>query len=929
MSLLQGLKFSAPPVFLVDGSAFIFRGFFGNAALRTSNGFPTGAIVTVTRLLMRILREEQPRYMIFLRDGRGKNFRHEIFPQYKANREATPEDLVRQIPPVETFVKSLGIRLEVTVDCEADDCIASLAERFQATNPVVIVSGDKDLKQCLAPQVVMWDPSAKKEEKLVTVESFTEETGIQPSRWPDMQAITGDASDNIPGVPGIGPKNALELFSICKSLEEIRERFTLLPQKFRKRLADHLDDILLYRQLTTLRRDALPDLTLEDIAVRPMDVETCQAMCREYELYAMNREMAALHNLRQSREGSMGLGMAGAPLPPPRPETPGPQETPAAETARADGEGSEDEKTPMDAVTMAWQTGASSMPSIAASGADLPDLASTLDLPDPRTVAAALYLPEGGKLSPHLAVVDRSHIEGDSTEGTIEEWRWTGPADPLLVYLAKVGLLVAVDVKDLLRRHEGFRPDPSRCFDLGLADYLVNPEENDHSWKRLTAQWGGSFAATERGPGALALRMAAALRRRLADDGLLDLYRNLELPLIPVLADMERAGLAIDPAAFKVFRKEVEEEIDRLTRQVHEAAGEDFNLRSAKQLGEVLFDRLGLASSQKTKSGQSSTSQQALEKLAGKHPVVDLMLQHRKYEKLRSTYLDPLPNLADNQGRIHTTFNQKATATGRLSSSNPNLQNIPIRGPMGKRMRGCFIPAPGNCMVSADYSQVELRVLAHMSQDPALRQAFADGEDIHLRTATLIFDLPADQITPDQRRSAKTINFGLLYGMGPQKLAQELNVTIGQAKEFIARYFEKLSTLKAFYDAVEADAKRQRYVTTLGGRRRWVPDILSTNNQVFATARRQAINTVIQGSAADIIKLAMLAVADDARLRDLKARMVLQIHDELLLECPIGTGDDVGGRTAQLMEKVAPGGVTLSVPLVVDWGVGANWGDAH
>ncbi|MDO5484502.1 MAG: DNA polymerase, partial [Desulfovibrionaceae bacterium] len=343
----------------------------------------------------------------------------------------------------------------------------------------------------------------------------------------------------------------------------------------------------------------------------------------------------------------------------------------------------------------------------------------------------------------------------------------------------------------------------------------------------------------------------------------------------------------------------------------------------------VLFDTLKLPSPRKTRGGQASTSQQTLEKLAGCHVVVDSILQFRKLEKMRSTYLDPLPRLVDSKGRLHTTFNQQGTATGRLSSRNPNLQNIPVRGPLGKRMRSCFIAGPGRALVSADYSQVELRVLAHMSQDTALLEAFRLGEDIHSRTAALIYDLPSDAVSLDQRRNAKTINFGLIYGMGAQKLAQELKITINEAREFIARYFQRLTGLKAFYERVEASAKEHGYVTTLAGRRRPVPGIRSANGQTYALARRQAINTVIQGSAADIIKLAMLAVAQDERLLRLDARLLLQVHDELLLEVPVENAQEAGERVARLMQEVSPAGQALSVPLLVDWGLGENWGVAH
>ena len=438
-----------------------------------------------------------------------------------------------------------------------------------------------------------------------------------------------------------------------------------------------------------------------------------------------------------------------------------------------------------------------------------------------------------------------------------------------------------------------------------------------------------SRGETAPGPARLGLAMAQLFEQRMEKDGLLELFRRLEMPLLPVLAGMEQSGVAIDAAAFRAFLDDVQGRLDQLTAHVYELAGTQFNIRSAQQLGDVLFNGLGLPAPRKTKGGQASTSQQTLEKLAGQHPVVDSILQYRKLEKMRSTYLDPLPRLVDPQGRLHTTFNQKATATGRLSSSNPNLQNIPVRGPLGKRMRSCFIAGPGRLLVSADYSQVELRVLAHVSQDPALLEAFRNGEDIHARTAALVYDLPPDQVSPDQRRNAKTINFGLIYGMGAQKLAQELKISTTQAKDFIARYFERLQGLKEFYEGVEASARKHGFVTTLGGRRRLLPDINSASGQAAALARRQAINTVIQGSAADIIKLAMLAVARDECLRELDARLLLQVHDELLLEVPADAAEEAGALVARLMQDVCPAGKELSVPLLVDWGTGHDWGAAH
>lgn len=919
MSLKQRLGLAAEPVFLMDGSAFIYRGFFANRNMQRSDGFPTNSLVVVSRVLLRILREERPRYFAFVQDGKGPNFRHEIFPLYKANRDATPEDLVRQLDPIHRMVRALGLRLEVSQGCEADDCIASLAARFAAEHPVIIVSGDKDLKQCLGPNVYMWDP-ASKEEKLVSEADFTAESGVTPAQWPDVQALIGDTSDNIPGVPGIGPKTARQIFSICPSLEDIRDHFVLLPPKMQAKLQAHLENMFTWRELTTLRRDFCPGVTLDDLRVRPLDAATCALLTEEFELFALRRELAALDRL-QAAEADL------------------PEEFLDAGSIREDAQPAAGKKAAAEQASLplaqpARSGRATSQMSLldAMPQESAPALDDVSALPDCGDARVALIWAHGDREAPYLAV---EGADGSS----LGEWQWKGPVAELARWLAPARTLVTADLKGLLTSAPCWQFLAGRagdCIDLGVAAYLLNPEENDYGWPRLSARWGAvlrheleSMGETAPGPARLGLAMAQLFEQRMEKDGLLELFRRLEMPLLPVLAGMEQSGVAIDAAAFRAFLDDVQGRLDQLTAHVYELAGTQFNIRSAQQLGDVLFNGLGLPAPRKTKGGQASTSQQTLEKLAGQHPVVDSILQYRKLEKMRSTYLDPLPRLVDPQGRIHTTFNQKATATGRLSSSNPNLQNIPVRGPLGKRMRSCFIAGPGRLLVSADYSQVELRVLAHVSQDPALLEAFRNGEDIHARTAALVYDLPPDQVSPDQRRNAKTINFGLIYGMGAQKLAQELKISTTQAKDFIARYFERLQGLKEFYEGVEASARKHGFVTTLGGRRRLLPDINSASGQAAALARRQAINTVIQGSAADIIKLAMLAVARDERLRELDARLLLQVHDELLLEVPADAAEEAGALVARLMQDVCPAGKELSVPLLVDWGTGHDWGAAH
>jgi DNA polymerase-1 len=758
--------------------------------------------------------------------------------------------------------------VEVSDGCEADDCIAALAKRFSVECPVVIVGADKDLKQCLAPDVYLWDPAAK-EEKLFSLKEFEKKSGLTPAQWPDMQALLGDSADNIPGIPGVGPKTAEKLLQDFPNLEAIRDGFDRLPPKLQEKFRPYLGSMFLYRQLTTLRLDVCRHLTLADLARKPPGAQELAALCMEYEMHSLRREVENL--LRDNSPGR-------------------PAGLPPKEQA--------------------------SLFSVPAPPATAPLVSDPGDLPSCAGQNVALISGNGGQIQYSVAVGGK-------------EWRYAGPLAELVAWCAPATRIVTPDVKQLLRNSPLWQKCLPLCFDLSLAAYLINPEEREYSWPRLHSQWSQRLDRGQDSPGLLALDIVAALEQRLEKEELATLYHELELPLIPVLAELERRGVAVDLQAFDAFLKEVQRELDRLTASVYKAAGASFNIRSAQQLGELLFGELQLAPMGKTKGGQLSTAQDALEKLSGLHPVVDAVLEFRKLEKLRSTYLEPLPRLVDGTGRIHTSFNQLATATGRLSSSNPNLQNIPVRGTLGQRMRACFVAGPGQVLVSADYSQVELRVLAHMSQDPALIEAFRQGVDIHARTASLLYDAPVETISPEQRRNAKTINFGLLYGMGAQKLAQELKVPLAEAKTFIQRYFSRLGRLKKFYDSIEASAKECGYVTTLAGRRRLLPDMHSQNQQHFALARRQAINTVIQGSAADVIKLSMLAVFHDLELARMQAGLILQVHDELLLELPQEHARAAGERVAALMRSVRPGGVEFCVPLLVDWGYGANWAEAH
>ena len=947
MSFRSRLGFTAEPLYLMDGSAFIFRSFYAFRNMTRSDGFPTNALYMVARLILKLIREERPAHFGFILDGKGPNFRHTIFPEYKVQRSATPEPLVQQLAPLRNLLEILGVPVLISENCEADDCIASLAWRFRDSRPVVIIGADKDLKQCLHPQVVLWDPAAK-DEKITTLQSFEEETGMAPSSWPDFQALVGDSSDNIPGVPKVGEKTALGLIQEFKTLEELFDRLPAVSPKIRPKLEGQRENAMLYRKLTRLQCTACPDVGEAELAMRKITLEPVLKFMAEYELRALAREVESM-----ARAGFL-VGIKTASLPAAKPATHAPERTPGDQAPEA---AVQHEKSPATARAAPLAGG---LLAGSVSGAQ-----PLLQLSPPPRLPAR----EQGSLftAPPLSAV--SFPVASSVEALGLDKLGKDEAIALIPLEAEGagGLLVAVKGREQLysgdpRSHSSFEalaaalaalnnpiavPDakalrkgipalaalpPERYFDLSLAAYLLSPEDRGYSLPQVAARWGEQSASQYQAgehPGLLLLDLARFMARQIKGAGLTPVFTSLELPLVPVLAAMEERGVAIDPLAFASFLDEVRIELELLNTRIHELAGRSFNVRSSQQLSDVLFTTLHLPRAGKTKGGAASTSQEALEKLDGKHPIIEAILEFRKLEKLRSTYLEPLPRLADRHSRIHTTFNQTATATGRLSSSGPNLQNIPVRGPLGSRMRACFVAAPGKLLISADYSQIELRVLAHLSGDPTLLEAFRNNQDIHARTAGLLFDVALNDVTPDMRRSAKTINFGIVYGMGPQKLAQELRIGMKEAKAFIERYFERLSRLKSLYDAIEESAKQHGYVSTMTGRRRLTPDILSSNNQIRSQARRQAINTRIQGTAADIIKMAMLAVENDPELKRLEAKLLLQIHDELLLEAPEANAEDAGKRLAALMAGVKPGGKTLDVPLAVDWGIGRSWDKAH
>ncbi|KAB1442074.1 DNA polymerase I [Pseudodesulfovibrio senegalensis] len=880
MSLKQELNLDREPIFLIDGTALFYRAFYARADLKRADGFPTNAINTTIRSLLNLLKKESPSHVGFIMDGRPPTFRNELYDQYKANRPPMPEALAQQIDPVREAVQLMGLRLLVSDGVEADDCIASLTHRFKNERPVIIVGSDKDLKQCLDTNVFMLSQSGRKE-KLTSLESFTEEEGLAPQQWPDFQALIGDSADNIPGIPKVGPVTARKIMAELPTLEAIRDGYETLPPKLREKVEPELDNIFLYRKLTRMRLDCCPQ-AMDEFKVSAMDAQGLRDFLETYELRGLMRSI------------------------------PAPQGNSSPTKTKA-----------------ASKTSGNAMQGMLLDVGVVAPVAT-----DPIKVTAVDDLGQLPDVTDReVGLVRKENVFLLGLDG--EEYRYAGPAEQLASALAPVQTIATPSVQELLREDDAWLAVRSdQWFDLSLAAYLMDPEERNYNWERLRQslyQDGKpqfDEAAKDLHPqaqGMAALAYMQGMNTQMNAAHLGELMRTLEIPLIPALVGMEKAGICINDVAFTKHLGEVSEQLAGLTRTIVDMAGEPFNIRSSQQMAHILFDKLELKPAGKTAGGQLSTANQVLEKIRTQHPVVEKILEYRMLEKLRSTYLEPLPKLAGPDGRIHTHFNQLATATGRLSSSRPNLQNIPIRGPQGKRMRACFTAGPNMLLAAADYSQIELRVLAHCSQDPELLDAFRNDEDIHSRTAALLEDKAAADITADERRRAKTINFGLIYGMGPQKLARELKITMNQAKEFIERYFAKLTTLREFYDQVVKDATNNGFVTTLAGRRRLLPDLHSRNNMEASQAKRQAINTVIQGSAADIIKMAMIKAHNDERLRELGARMILQVHDELLIESPVQTTESAAKRLREIMQDVTE----LAVPLRVDMGTGRTWADAH
>jgi len=883
-------------VYLIDGSAYIYRAYHAISPLNNSSGLPTHAVYGFTTILRRIMRERQPQFLAVAFDTRGPVFRHKLYPEYKANRPPMPDDLAVQIPYIRNMTRSYNILSLEHEDQEADDLIASVTDRLVAKGcRVIIVSGDKDLLQLVSDSVSLWDPM---NDRVMTEESVQKKYGLGPSQLLDYFALTGDSSDNVPGVPGIGPKTAEKLIKEYATLEGLYGKIdTMKPSKMKERLISHKDDAFLSRKLIRLNHEADVPENPEDYRLGEPDSEKLRALLAELEFHSLLKSDAPA-----SKVDTMGFSLV---------QTREQLDELVSQLNKAVHLVVDTETTSLDplvanlvGISLCVDTNMAWYIPVGHYDREKKLLPDQLPLAEVISVLRPFFedrkLPKIG----HNLKYDWAILSAPQNEGV----KLAGP-----LYDTMVGAWLL----DPGRR--SYKLD-DLCLDLEMQltsfSEVVGGDKSEDSFARVGLEQARDYSCEDVYG---ALRLFESQEPSLRELGLWSLYADLECPLIPVLAEMERTGIKVDGKLLEKLSEEFGQKIDEIVRDIYRLAGREFNINSPQQLGVLLFEELGLPKGKKTKTGYS-TDVKVLERLAHLHELPKMVLDYRNLAKLKSTYVDKLALLAGKSGRVHTSFNQCGTTTGRLSSSNPNLQNIPVRTEDGQRIRAAFVATDGHYLLSADYSQIDLRVLAHYSGDEALHAAFQAGADIHQRTAAEIFFVSPQLITPEMRRVAKTINFGIVYGMSSFGLSSQLDISRKEAQTFIDRYFAHYGGVKKFMESIVEQARKDGYVSTLLGRRRRLPDILNSNRVRREFAERTAINTPIQGTAADIIKLAMLQVERELRRHRLEAKMVLQIHDELVLEVP----EEEMADTEKLLKTAMENVIHLDVPLVVNLSVSRN-----
>jgi len=922
---------------LVDSHSLIYRAFFALPALTDRKGRLTNAAFGFTSMLLNALPGHELVAAAF--DSPSKTFRHAEFAEYKAQRPKAPDDLVKQFPIVREVVESLNFATYAVPGFEADDIIGSLAVQGEAMGlQVSILTGDLDALQLVSPHITAL--TMRRGISELTAYGVDQVRarygGLGPEKMTDIKALKGDASDNIPGIPGIGDKTAIKLITDWGSIENLLAHLDeVQPQRIQDALRAHAQQLPLSKRLATIVRDVPVSLDPEAIVLKDYDDARVRQLFEEYDFRTLMprlpRPVGTNKRTPEDHQGSAGRGPATVSGPAGSSQPSFDFDAPV--TAAIGGESSALE------VATEVVTSPARLEHLLDSwaGAGLA-ISVVLDDPQPRrsAIAGIAIAPASGELAAYIPLV----AGGIPVE----------TADQLLGVLRRRWEqldLVAYSLKqvELSLGPRGFAP-PSG-FDVSLASYLCDSRAKTPPVAELAYQWLGrslqpinavlgsgrkaivpgtvdaETAARLFGPEAAALGLLRGhLAPELERQGLTHLYQDVEVPLAPILAEMELAGVALDIGVLSGLSAELKERISAAEAEINQIAGYSINVNSPLQLQKLLFEELGLSSGRKTTTGKVSTDSTVLESLREAHPVVALVLEYRQLTKLKSTYIDALPGLVDpTDGRVHTSFNQTVAATGRLSSSDPNLQNIPIRTELGRRIRRAFIPRAGNVLLSADYSQIELRVLAHLSGDPALVEAFGEGHDIHAVTASVVFNVPLPEVTHDQRRAAKVANFGVLYGLSASGLQRDLGMPLDEAKQFIAAYFGRFASVRAFLETIKSDAYRTGYVETIMGRRRYLQDLRAANPMLRSAAERMAINMPFQGSNADIMKVAMVAIRRRMRDAGMRSQMVLQVHDELVFDVL----PDELDALAPVIKGEMRDAVELRVPVGVDVKVGKNW----
>ncbi len=913
-----------PPVILVDASSYLFRAFHALPPLINSKGQATGAIYGVINMMKKLLDQYQPTYLAMIFDAKGKTFRSEIYPEYKAHRPPMPDELRSQIEPLHNMIKSMGVPLIAEMGVEADDVIGTLATSLGEKGYEVLIStGDKDLTQLVTKHITLINTM---NQQFMTPESVEEKFGVRPDQIIDYLALVGDTSDNVPGVPKVGPKTASRWLQQYQTLDNLLQNAEQIKGKVGENLRNNLEQLAISKDLVTIRHQLdLPE-TLDDLKLGSAQTEQLIDYCKILEFKSWLKELSSSSSIAGTNNTNSNSQTT---------HTTDEKFSNHPEIDRSQYEIVLDENS-----FNQWLECIRSA-KISAFDTETTDL----DAMKARLVGLSLCV-EAGK----ACYIPLAHQYLDAPEQLDKQWvlqqlkPWLESSEH-----RKVGQNLKYDMKVLA--NEGISLN-GIYEDTMLESYVVNSIIGRHDMNSLALRHLNhvcisfedvagkgkkqlrfdEIALEQAGPYAaedadITLRLHHVLQPLVEEHASIQkLYRTIEMPLVPLLAQIERNGVLIDANALGLQSQQIGKRLTELEREAYEIAGKEFNLGSPKQLQQILFEELGIPVIKKTPKGQPSTAEEVLHELALDYPLPKLLLEYRSLSKLKSTYTDKLPlQINPATGRVHTSYHQAITATGRLSSSDPNLQNIPIRTEEGRRIRHAFIAPQGYKLIAADYSQVELRIMAHLSQDEGLLTAFSKGEDVHTATAAEVFDIPPEEVSTEQRRHAKAINFGLIYGMSAFGLAKQLGIQRDEAQHYIHRYFARYPGVEAYMENIKIQAREQGFVETLMGRRLYLPQINARNGLHRQAAERTAINAPMQGTAADIIKLAMLNIDNWIKQEKLPLKVIMQVHDELVFEVPESQANELAEQIKTKMSQA----VELSVPLIVEAGIGDNWQEAH